>query len=332
MTRRQYAGAAVETTTTGSVASSGAVTVALAASTGWPDGTTGPFAIVIDPGTPTEEKVLVTERIGLNLTVGAPGRGYDGTSAVGHASGAVVYLTYTAIDFDEANAHLNATSAAHAATAISYAGSSGLSASTVEAALDELDSEKAAASHTHSAANVTDFDEAARDAIGAAIVAGTGIDVTVNDGANTITIDVDPSEFTTGSVPYTALAVATRAEASGSQSFTSGVGAYLSPSSETDPDSFHSGGTFTVPADGVYLISLEVWHSSAVADVSVYCEVAGSGAFKTLATTVALNAFPRRWTIDHYMTAGQTIKGYLVQQSGSTSTIQFKMSVTRVAR
>lgn len=40
-------------------------------------------------------------------------------------------------------AHIDDASAAHAATAISYAGSAGLSASTVEAALDELDTEKA---------------------------------------------------------------------------------------------------------------------------------------------------------------------------------------------
>ena len=45
-----------------------------------------------------------------------------------------------------------------------------------------------AASHTHSAANVTDFDEAARDAIGAALVAGSNITITVNDAANTITV------------------------------------------------------------------------------------------------------------------------------------------------
>lgn len=329
MTRRQYAGAAVETTTTGSVASSGAVTIALAASTGWPDGSTGPFAVVVDPGTPTEEKMLVTERIGLNLTVGAPGRGYDGTSAVGHASGAVVYLTYTAIDFDEANAHVNATSAAHAASAVSYGGSAGLSASNVEAALDELDTEKAAASHTHTAANVTDFDEAARDAIGAALVAGTAIDLTVDDGGNTITIDVDASELGTGSIPFDALP-SLRAEATGSQVYLNGAGAYVNLTGETDPDGFHSGGTFTVPTDGVYLISLELSHASSTTDVTAYIEV--NGIHKTMAKGVGLNAFAWRWTIDYFLSAGQTVKGYVVQDSGSSKTIVARMTVTRVAR
>lgn len=37
-------------------------------------------------------------------------------------------------------------------------------------------------------------DENARDAIGTALTAGNGIDITVNDGADTITIDVDVSE------------------------------------------------------------------------------------------------------------------------------------------
>jgi hypothetical protein len=46
----------------------------------------------------------------------------------------------------------------------------------------------AAASHTHTSANVTDFAEAARDTIGAALVQGAGISIVVNDGADTITI------------------------------------------------------------------------------------------------------------------------------------------------
>lgn len=259
MARRQYAGAAVETTITGSVASSGAVTITLAASTGWPDGSTGPFAIVVDPGTPTEEKILVTERIGLNLTVGAPGRGYDGTTTVGHAAGAVVYLTYTAIDFDEANAHVNATSAAHAATAISYNGSAGLSAANVEAALDELDTEKAPASHTHSASAVTDFDEAARDALGAAITAGSGISKTVDDGANTITLALSGAA---GTVTYASLESPTMAEASNfTTTVPAGSGAWddCTPTATTDPDSFISGATWTVPAGkgGLYVIGFD---------------------------------------------------------------------------
>lgn len=50
---------------------------------------------------------------------------------------------------DDLDAHLNDTTDAHDATAISYAGSTGLSATTVEAALDELDTEKSSTAHNH---------------------------------------------------------------------------------------------------------------------------------------------------------------------------------------
>lgn len=55
---------------------------------------------------------------------------------------------------DELNAHVVDASAAHAASAISYAGSTNVAAANVEAAIDELDAEKAAASHTHTVADL----------------------------------------------------------------------------------------------------------------------------------------------------------------------------------
>lgn len=201
MARRSFAGAAVETTTTGSVAGSGAVTVALTASTGWPDGSSGKFAIVVDPGTASEEKMLVTSRSGLNLTVGSGDRGYDGTSATAHSSGAAVYLTVTAVDLDEANAHINGTSASHAATAISNTPAGNIAATTVQAALNELDSEKASTSHTQASTTITDFTEAVQDVVGALIGAGTGLTVTYNDAGNTETIGI-----TAGGVSATELA------------------------------------------------------------------------------------------------------------------------------
>lgn len=187
MTRRQYAGAAKETTITGSVASSGAVSVAIADATGWPDASVGPFAVVIGAGTASEEKMLVTARVGLTLTVTSPNRGYDGTSAIAHSSGAAIYHTYTAIDFDEANAHLNGTGA-HTAAQISNAPAGNIAATTVQAALNELDTDKAAASHTHTASAVTDFAETARDTLGTALTAGTDVAITVSDGSDTITV------------------------------------------------------------------------------------------------------------------------------------------------
>jgi hypothetical protein len=46
----------------------------------------------------------------------------------------------------------------------------------------------AAASHTHTSADVTDFAEAVRDRVGATLVAGTNITITVDDPGDTITI------------------------------------------------------------------------------------------------------------------------------------------------
>lgn len=47
---------------------------------------------------------------------------------------------------------------------------------------------KAATSHTHTAANVTDFAEAVDDRVNALLVAGTNVTLTYNDTANTMTI------------------------------------------------------------------------------------------------------------------------------------------------
>lgn len=46
----------------------------------------------------------------------------------------------------------------------------------------------AAASHTHTSSNITDFEEAVEDLIGANITAGTGISVSYNDTAGTTTV------------------------------------------------------------------------------------------------------------------------------------------------
>jgi hypothetical protein len=54
-----------------------------------------------------EEKIRVTSRSGLNLTIEA--RGVDGTSAQAHAAGTRIEHCSTAIDFDESNRHINDT-------------------------------------------------------------------------------------------------------------------------------------------------------------------------------------------------------------------------------
>lgn len=110
MARREYKGAATPTTITSSITNS-ATTVTVADATNWP---TGSFSFVIDPGLAGEEKILATSRSGTIVTITT--RGYDNTSASSHTTGAVTYPVPTAIDFDEANSHVNASTGVHGLT------------------------------------------------------------------------------------------------------------------------------------------------------------------------------------------------------------------------
>lgn len=72
---------------------------------------TNPFVITVDTGLAGEEKILVGARSSNALS--SLTRGYDGTVAAAHAAGATVRHTLSAIDLDEANAHVNSSSAVH---------------------------------------------------------------------------------------------------------------------------------------------------------------------------------------------------------------------------
>lgn len=65
-----------------------ATSLTLSSGTGWPTGTPAKFVAVIERGTANEEKVLITTRSGTSCT--GVLRGYDGTSAVAHSSGATI--------------------------------------------------------------------------------------------------------------------------------------------------------------------------------------------------------------------------------------------------
>jgi microcystin-dependent protein len=99
-TRRQYAGGAVASTLSSSVAASGVTTFNIVANTGWPSAAGVPLFVVVSPQTSSEEKMSVTIS-GTTLTVVS--RGVDGTTAASHSSGATIYPVFTATDADEAN-------------------------------------------------------------------------------------------------------------------------------------------------------------------------------------------------------------------------------------
>lgn len=83
-----------------------------------------------------------------------------------------------------------------------------------QAELDAVAAAKADVVHTHSTSDITSLAEFIRDTIASALVEGSGIDVSINDPSDTITITVDPSEFSDGSIPLAKLDtdVATQAE------------------------------------------------------------------------------------------------------------------------
>ena len=88
-TRKEYAGGAPATTLASGINNS-TTAIPLTSGTGYPTGASYPFVICIDRGLSTEEKVLCDSRSGNNITANASGRGYDGTAASAHASGATV--------------------------------------------------------------------------------------------------------------------------------------------------------------------------------------------------------------------------------------------------
>lgn len=100
--RRSYSGNAVTTAPTANF-NSAATSFVIADSTGYPDGTTGPFFVQVD-----DEVIKITGRTGTTLnvqTVPVTGRGWDGTTAAAHTTSSVVQHVYTKTDADEANEH-----------------------------------------------------------------------------------------------------------------------------------------------------------------------------------------------------------------------------------
>lgn len=87
MARHSFSGSAVVTRLTAPCGSTD-MTLFVNSTHNWPDTAIGPFVIIIDPGpeSETEEKVEILSYSGGTLTVSQ--RGYDGTTAVGHAAGA----------------------------------------------------------------------------------------------------------------------------------------------------------------------------------------------------------------------------------------------------
>lgn len=105
-------------------------------------------------------------------------RAQEGTTAIGFAAGSIVRVSITAGDIEDSLEHPAVATGAHAASAISNTPSGNISATTVQAAINELDSEKLAASAA-SAFGLTLLDDANQAAAQATlgVVPGTNVQV-----------------------------------------------------------------------------------------------------------------------------------------------------------
>jgi hypothetical protein len=109
-TRRSHKGNTVQTTLQTSCTAAD-TTLNLVAGSTYPDGSVAPFVITLDPGQAGEEKCLVTSRTGNTLS--GVTRGYDDTVAGIHAAGANVRHTLSAVELEEAAAHIAGTTSVH---------------------------------------------------------------------------------------------------------------------------------------------------------------------------------------------------------------------------
>lgn len=102
--RREYRGASAPAKLASAIQNT-TMTLTIDTVAGWPDGSIGPFTIVIDRDTSSEEKVKIASRSGNALTVATNGRGADDTSAVAHAVNATVHHCLAASDLALVNKH-----------------------------------------------------------------------------------------------------------------------------------------------------------------------------------------------------------------------------------
>lgn len=98
--RKEWAGGVVRSTLTAGINAS-VTTFSVVDGSSFPSGVK-PFVLVIDRGTATEEKLIITSRTGNSFTVLQ--RGYDGSSGQTHAAGAYVEHVLDAYTVDQANA------------------------------------------------------------------------------------------------------------------------------------------------------------------------------------------------------------------------------------
>ena len=106
----------------------------------------------------------------VNVTLASSGGGGGGSLDVKEGNSGVVAAA-SALDFDASDFNIADAGSGRATVALAYGTSAGTPAE---------------GNHTHTSAAISDFTEAAQDAVGAALTDSTSVDFTYNDGSNTI--------------------------------------------------------------------------------------------------------------------------------------------------
>lgn len=200
-------------------------------------------------------------------------RAQEGTTAIGFAAGSIVRVSVTAEDIEGTIAHPNDDTGAHAASAISNTPAGNIAATTVQAAINELDTEKAAASHTHTAAQITDLQEAAEDIVGNLLTTSesTGdLNWTYTDGSGTLNAVIKDDAVTFAKMQNIAsdrLLGRATASSGNVEELTIGTGLALSGGAlvctvkAADFQRFNSSGTWNKPTgySGDALVRFRAW-------------------------------------------------------------------------
>lgn len=109
-TKRYYSAIAQDTTLSTSI-TSGNTSMVVGATVGFPS--SFPYVLAVDYNAAGEELVLVTAAAGTTLTIT---RGYNGTTAAAHTTGAAIRHVLVAQDMTDFSAHMDLTAGAHGAT------------------------------------------------------------------------------------------------------------------------------------------------------------------------------------------------------------------------
>jgi hypothetical protein len=196
-TRIEHSGNAIPTTLAADI-TSGATSLALALSTGWPTGSVGPFYLTVNAGGATEEKILAGTRSGVTLS--SLTRGADGTSAAAHSAGEPVVHGWTATEADEANQVAVDTIGSIVAKGDTWFGTGSKAIVRFAAGVNGTFIKYDSSQPSGVVASLVDENGLAASVAGNGIAGGAGTSLSVNVDNSTLAITTDQVHVATGGI------------------------------------------------------------------------------------------------------------------------------------